>query len=107
MKTFPLLILLLILSSVAIHAQDEAQPQPTADPQIYQLYLDEEVESIDRVEYKKDGVLLKFELGRDGQTVYLYDYAPGNTVIVTVRNRKGGKVEVQRTSCYIDPVIQS
>jgi hypothetical protein len=72
----------------------------------YQLYLDEPVNKILNIEYH-DGTPLKYDLGKDKETVYLLNYHKRGGVKVKAETATGKIVEIRRSPCVIDPVIQS
>jgi hypothetical protein len=106
-----LLLTIFLLSGLALSAQS-AQPAPPKHSEwkpvspVYQLYLDQPVQKIKKVEYL-DGTPLKFDLGNDGETVHLLNYHKRGGVKVTAEDFNGQEVEVSRSPCVIDPVIQT
>ena len=101
------LLLLTILLSFFAFAQAQEVPHtspPTDNGQMYQLYLDQPVQKIIKVEYL-DGTPIKHDLGKDGETLYLLDYHKRGRVKVVTEDVNGEQKEVFRSPCYIDPVI--
>lgn len=107
---FPLLLFLILLAlSGFSQATEEVIPEHLRlddGAQFHQLYLDHPARKVISVEYI-DGTPIRFELDEDGETVYLIDYYKKGRVKVTYEKQNGQPGEQFRSSCFIDPVIQS
>lgn len=86
-----------------------ATPAPTEklnEHSTYQLYLKDPVKKIKKIEYM-DGTPVNFELQKDGETVILLNYRKRGAVNITAEDFNGEEVEIRRSPCFIDPVIQT
>lgn len=72
----------------------------------YQLYLDKPIIKILNVKYL-DGTPIKYDLGEDGETVYLHGYHKRAGVTIEAETANGQTMVFKRSPCVIDPVIQS
>jgi len=104
-------ICLISLFTLTCSAQDEAQP---AEPQpgeyldgfqFYQIYLDQPIKKIQKVEYDKDGYKLKGTISEDQKKIYIEDYYKRGRVKFKVTYQDGTTEEFSKSSCFIDPVI--
>ena len=106
-----LIILLICLSGFAF-AQSQTTPAvPTNNeklhlPGTYQLYLNEPAHKVKKVEYM-DGTTIPHKLSPDGETLYLLDYPKRGRVKVFTEDEQGESKVIERSPCYIDPVINS
>jgi len=77
------------------------------DQKKHQFYLDEPIQSIESIEYMDDGTPIKFELSKDGETVYLLDYTREGSIKAVAKDKNGETKEILKSKCRIDPVLPS
>jgi hypothetical protein len=92
-------------AQVVIPAPTPASEWKPVSP-TYQLYLDQPIIKILNVKYL-DGTPIKYDLGKDKETVYLHNYHKREGVTVEAETADGQTRVFKRSPCVIDPVIQS
>jgi len=87
--------------------KDNRTPAEQLGIKTFQIYLEEPIQKVKDVEYKKDGKKIEFELSPDGTKIYIHDYDYRNSVKVKYINANGKEEEIVRSRCSIDPILQS
>ncbi|MFK7969025.1 MAG: hypothetical protein AB8F95_01600 [Bacteroidia bacterium] len=72
----------------------------------YQLYFKEKVHKVNKVEYM-DGTPIQHNLSPDGETLFLMEYFKRGRVKIFTEDESGEPKVIERSPCYIDPVVES
>jgi len=72
----------------------------------YQLFLDFELKSIEKLEYEKSDKPLKGYLDADKTSIVLENYDGKSRVKVTGKDIHGQLREVKKSTCFIDPYVE-
>lgn len=72
----------------------------------YQLFLEFELKSIEKLEYEKSGKPLKGYLDSDKTSIVLENYDGKSRVKVTGKDFNGQVHEIKKGSCFIDPYVE-
>ncbi len=95
----------LSLSSLSMAQTIKIQPQES-EPYIhdtYQLFLDFEIQSIQKIEYEKENKPLEGYLDEDKTSIVLDNYDGKSRVKVTCKDIFGETHEIIKSRCFIDP----
>ena len=101
MKIF---ILITIFSSLWFSAKcqtTEVDDPPPFD--CYQVYFDEAVESVVKVEYTDSEDAIQYRLGGDGTKLILDNYKGKKRIKYSVITKSGEEKNFTKSSCFIDP----
>lgn len=105
------LIFISLLSSFAFAQTDTTQAPETPTVKIktplkvpYQLYFKDKVEKVTKVEYM-DGTPIRHQLDADGETLILFEYTKRGRVKIFTEDAQGEPTVIERSPCYIDPVM--
>ena len=105
-----LFILLLALTGFAFAQGPTEIPAPKKAPEnfhkTYQLYFKDKVHKVKKVEYM-DGTPIQHDLSPDGETLYLLEYKKRGRVKIFTEDEQGKAKVIERSPCFIDPVIES
>ena len=96
----------LILLTLSIPLWFNLAAQSADEPHVfdcYQVYFDEPVQKVTKVEYSDTKEPVKFRLNDDGTKLILEDYKGKKRIDYTVRTKAGEKKEYSKSSCFIDP----
>jgi len=72
---------------------------------MYQLFLDFEIKSIQKLEYEKEKKSLKGYLDSDKSSIVLDNYDGKSRVKVTCTDIYGKSHEILKSKCFIDPYV--
>lgn len=84
----------------------EAAPKTTEEevpwPQFYyQLFLEDSIQSIERVIYQDDSSDIEFKLSPDKMAIFLLDYDGKRTVTATYTDMQGATQSISKPHCHI------
>lgn len=94
-------LFLLLLFPLVLAGQDVPDKVPEKEPSLHRTFLHEQVQSIEKAVYKRDGRDVVFELEDDGETVTLPKYEKRQRVIFTVVLPDGTRKEIEKSPCDI------
>lgn len=105
-----LFMLLFLLAGFAF-AQTTTEPAPAPKkPDVlkgtYQLYFKDPVHKVKKVEYM-DGTKIDHNLSPDGETLFLLQYHKRGRVKIFTEDENGEPTVIERSPCFIDPVMHS
>lgn len=101
---------LLLLTGLALTTVAQTQQTPKQPSEIdsgfdlHQIYLDQPVKSIEKIEYDQDGTPIEGEISPDGKRIILKNYTHKGRIYVSLTYQDGTTDEFKRSSCVIDPV---
>jgi len=102
--------LMFIFLNNSLLAQSNAKPTEEKEPPLlfdtYQLFLDFELESIEKLEYEKSDKPLEGYIDSDKTSIVLENYDGKGRVKVTGKDFAGKLHEIKKSSCFIDPYIE-
>ena len=104
-----LIFITCLLGFAFAQTPSETAPKPQAPAQLegtYQLYLKDKVHKVKKVEYM-DGTRINHDLSPDGETLFLLEYKKRGRVKIFTEDAEGETTVIERSPCYIDPVIES
>ena len=81
-------------------AQSDDDPPPF---DCYQVYFEEPVSSVVKVEYSDSKEPVKFRINEDGTKLILEDYKGKKRIDYTVKTKSGEEKKYTKSSCFIDP----
>lgn len=103
-----LTIILIFLSPFVLSAQEiEIESAPTETPQpaikeFHQIFLNEPVQKINKLEYSEDGKgPLNYKLSDDGSAIHLLDYDGSGGVTAEVTDMNGNVKDITKSKCHI------
>jgi len=93
-----------LLAQIEIKTLKDNEPPLLFDT--YQLFLDFELKSIEKLEYDKSDKELKGYLDSDKSSIVLENYDGKSRVKVTGKDFTGQLHEIKKSSCFIDPYVE-
>lgn len=103
-KVLLFLFSICLLSAVHVQAQTEPQDSPLIFD-TYQIFLNESIKTIKRLEYESIDDRLKGYLIDDKTGIILENYDGKHRVKITYIDENGAEQKLLKSKCYIDPVI--
>jgi hypothetical protein len=94
-----------LLGASQLLAQPVPQPSLPGSLNLHQIYLDEPVQKIEKLEYRDTGEPLQYELDPDGTRIYIRDYDGTSPVAVWVVKVDGSQQSFYRSRCQIDEYV--
>ncbi len=94
-------LLFFLLFPMLLAAQEAPVEPPEKETSLHRTFLHEQVESIEKAVYKRDGREVEFELEEDGETVTLPKYEKRQRVIFSVVMPNGTRKEIEKSPCDI------
>jgi len=101
-----IVLLCLFVSSICVGQSEkkEAESAPFLFD-MYQMFLDFEIKSIQKIEYEKTPKSLKGYLDSDKKSIVLDNYDGKSRVKVTCTDWSGKSHEIIKSRCFIDPYV--
>jgi hypothetical protein len=98
------LVTMLLFGASQLWAQPVPQTQPGTD-NLHQIYLDQPVQEIQKLEYRDTGEPLPYDLAPDGTRIIIKGYDGTSPVAVSVIHTDGSPGSFYRNRCQIDAYV--